>query len=86
MDETKKHIEVVESAVHPIYVVSDKYQKWHISSPYADVQKKFWKCRCGWKYGRSIFDRMSSLPDNLDVTDKRKDCFDIQFSGEPDSE
>ena len=86
LDDAKKHIEVVESAVHPIYVVSDKYQKWHITFPYADVQKKSWKCRCGWKYGKSVFDRMVNLPDDLSVTDKCKDCFEIQHSGEPESE
>ena len=66
LDKLLKQVKVVESISSPLYVVSDKYKKWHITFPFHDSPKKEWRVRCGWRYGCSIFERRSTVPLDLD--------------------
>ena len=65
LDRLLKQVKVVESISSPLYVVSDKYKKWHITFPFHDSPKKVWRVRCGWRYGCSVFERRTTVPQDL---------------------
>ena len=66
LDQLLKQVKAVESIASPMYVVSDKSKKRHITFPFHDAPKKEWRVRCGWRYGGSIFERRSTVPEDLD--------------------
>ena len=54
----------------PMYVISDKYKRWHLSLPWQNQEKKNMRCKCGWRYGLSIFQRRSAMPADLHMREK----------------
>ena len=50
----------LKTAVHPIYIMSDNYRKWHVVPKFAGVEVAKWKARGGWWYGASKYERRSS--------------------------
>ena len=72
---------ILDATVTPKFVLSGKYKKYHIALMWQDKPIKDWKCRCGWRYGHSAFDRRSKVPDDIDAIEKCGTCFD-----EPDEE
>ena len=68
LDRLLKQVKVVGSISSPLYVVSDKYKKWHITFPFHDSPKKGWRVRCGWRYGCSVFERRTTLPQDVDIS------------------
>ena len=71
----------LKDAVHPKYVISDKYQKWHVVPKFADVPVKQWKARCGWRYGCSKYGRRSRAPAVWGPDEKCPRCFDLPNVG-----
>ena len=67
----------LKSAVHPIYVISDKYRKWHVVPKFAGVAVSLWKARCGWRYGASKFERRSKPPAEWGPDERCPRCFDL---------
>ena len=68
---------ILESSTLPKFVVSDEYQKWHIALNYVDVPKLLMKTRCGWKYGRSVYERRANAPEEWKKDQRRTRCFDL---------
>ena len=71
----------LKDAVHPKYIISDKYQKWHVVPQFTDVPTKLWKARCGWKYGCSKFERRTKIPAVWKPDEKCPRCFDLPNVG-----
>ena len=68
---------ILESSTLPKFIVSDEYQKWRVALCYVDVPKQLMKTRCGWKYGRSVFDRRANAPEKWKKDQRRTRCFDL---------
>ena len=47
------------------YIVSYKYNKWHLTFPWRNIDSKSWKTPCGWSYGSSVIERQRDMPDDL---------------------
>ena len=71
------NISKLKYAVHPIYVISDKYRKWHVVPKFAGVAVGLWKARCGWRYGASKFERRSKPPAVWGADERCPRCFDL---------
>ena len=74
-------LEIVDGKASPKYLVSAKYQKFHVCLAWQDCQPSEWRTKCGWKYGASKFQRRSALPSNLTNKEKclgRGACFDYE--------
>ena len=69
-------LKIVDSVLTPKYIISEKYKKWHICQQYRDLPAKEWKAVCGWKYGRSVFERRTTLSENLTNEEFCTTCFD----------
>ena len=81
LEEMQTHLKIVEAAATPRYVVSDKYQKWHVTLAYVDVPAKLMKTYCGWAYGRSVYERRSEVPLGLPKSEKCPRCFKFVEEG-----
>ena len=77
-----KRLEILDAMAVPKYIVSDKYQKWHVCLVYTGLPIKEMKTRCGWRYGMSIFVRKSFTPDRPWLKYERcPRCFDLAEDG-----
>ena len=45
------------------YIVSYKYNKWHLTFPWRNKEAKLWKTPCGWSYGSSVIERQRYMPE-----------------------
>ena len=79
-------LKITEDAAVPRFVVSDKYQKYHLALSYVDVSKSEWKTHCGWAYGYSVFERRSKIPDDLMDKHKCPNCFAVIHANSDESE
>ena len=52
---------------YPKFIISDKYQKWHIIHDYRQQCRADWKTSCGWAYGHSIFERKAKIHAKVDI-------------------
>ena len=82
--------DVLATAVttYPKFIISDKYQLWHIVHDYTAEDREGWKTLCGWSYGLSIFVRKSKIPNKMNIKEHGCDrCFKIEVPLElPDSD
>ena len=62
LTKTNARLRVMDGLVTPKYIISDKYKKWHVCQQWQDRAAKEWKTECGWRYGRSSFERRSVIP------------------------
>ena len=76
LNEMAEKCAILDATVTPKYVLSDKYKKFHIALAWQDTPVKEWKCRCGWKYGHSTYQRRSKVPDDTKASEKCGTCFD----------
>ena len=83
LEDMNAKLAIFDSKLTPKYVISDKYQKWHICQKWQDVPSKEWRTLCGWRYAKSVFERRTELADNLKDTECCTTCFDLDA---PDSE
>ena len=72
-----KRLEILDSSTLPKYIVSDKYRKWHVCLNYVDVPIKDMETRCGWRYGSSIYDRKSFIPETWKKDERCPRCFHL---------
>ena len=72
----KKH-DILESSTLPKYIISDRYQKWHVRLVYVDVAIGNMKTRCGWRCGASIFERRAFAPIKWKPDERCPRCFDL---------
>ena len=70
-------LNITEDDAVPRFVVSDKYQKYHLALKYVDVSKSEWKTHCGWAYAYSVFEKGSKIPDDLSDKHKCPNCFAV---------
>ena len=76
-----KRLEILDATAVPKYIVSDKYQKWHVCLAYTDLPIKDMKTRCGWRYGMSIYMRKSFTPVTWKKDERCPRCFDLAEDG-----
>ena len=72
----------MDEVTSPKFVVSDKYKKWHICTQYHEVPLSDWRVLCGWRYGKSVFERRGRIPDDLPDVQKCGTCFDLDAEDE----
>ena len=56
---------IMDRRIEAPYIVSDKYQVWHVVFPRLDPPVKSHKTHCGWSYGRSVYQRRVEVPEGL---------------------
>ena len=76
LDKLKQRLKIVDEVLTPKYIISEKYQKWQICLQFRNLPVKEWKAVCGWKYGRSVFERRTVLAENMNDKDFCSTCFD----------
>ena len=76
LEELNKKWKILDGKVTPRYIVSEKYQKWHICQQWQERPSKEWKTACGWRYGKSVFERKSIIPGDLKDEEYCTTCFD----------
>ena len=79
LDALNDKLKILDATITPKYIVSEKYHKWHIVQRWHDIPKADWKSYCGWRYGKSVFDRRSKLPENLPVDEYCATCFNTDL-------
>ena len=85
-DETEtlaKNLKVVSTLASPAYIYGSK-GKFHTGPFGKGVHKGSWRCKCGWPYARSSFERWPSIPEGTPVKQKCFTCFDISSHEIPD--
>ena len=55
-----KKLAILDSKVSPKYIISDQYKTWHITQKWQDVPAAGWRALCGWRYGKSVFERLKA--------------------------
>ena len=48
------------------YIVSYKYNKWHLTFPWRNKDPRQWKAPCGWSYGFSVIEGQRYMPESLE--------------------
>ena len=75
LDRLAQRMKLAEDCAVPRFVLSDKYQKYHVALTYMDVPPTEWKTWCGWSYGGSVFQRRTKVPEDIDPKRKCPRCF-----------
>ena len=76
LDKLNKRLKIVDDVLTPKYIISETYHKWHICQQCRDLPVKEWEAVCGWKYGRSVYERRTALAENMSNEDYCSTCFD----------
>ena len=65
LEQMVKDMAIMDRRIEAPYIVSDKYQVWHVVFPWLDAPVKAHKTHCGWSYGRSVYQRRVEVPEGL---------------------
>ena len=73
---------IMDEITSPKFAIRGKYKKRHIRYQYHEVPRAEWRVLCGWRYGKSVFERRGKIPDDLPDLQKCGTCFDLDAEDE----